>query len=305
MDNDYDLLTDDARFAPPQPQPNHRMEVRDGGAFGGSPLDRLNNRRDDPSFVRACLSSPAVRVLLVDGDKRLLSRSSAKDATDTCLGWLDRGALTGLPVDLSARTTLLLGCHDDVYYLAARVSDSDVSSVPGGAAAFKSLRDMVTVLAREDAAIAAHAVSLFFFHERHAFCGLCGAPTTPEQGGTRLRCVMNPRGEKADVIRGTAGRDGHADGTCSGVWFPRIDVVTIMLVVSRGGDQCLLGRSARFRPGMYSCLAVRLSIPLLLGYEALTQFVFHASVRVTTERFADFFFFFGSPFARYPRAGLS
>lgn len=239
-----------------------QYRMRDGGAFGGSPLDRLNNSRSDPTFVLSCLQSPSVRVLLVDCEKNLLSRPSFSPSTSTSLLFLDRSDLTNLTIDLlSPTTTLLLGRRDGVHYLATRVLDAEVPTVPGGASAFRPLRDLVAVLPREDAAIAAHAVSLFFFHERHAFCGLCGARTAPEHGGTRLRCVENPRGENTAVIRGEKGRDGHADGTCSGVWFPRIDVVAIVLVVSQAGDRCLLGRSPKFRHGMYSCLAVRFISP--------------------------------------------
>ena len=40
---------------------------------------------------------------------------------------------------------------------------------------------------------------------------------------------------------------------CGAEHFPRIDPVTIMLIVR--GDQCLLGRQPRFPPGMFSALA--------------------------------------------------
>ena len=40
---------------------------------------------------------------------------------------------------------------------------------------------------------------------------------------------------------------------CGAEHFPRTDPVVIMLAID--GDRCLLGRQARFAPGMYSCLA--------------------------------------------------
>ena len=40
---------------------------------------------------------------------------------------------------------------------------------------------------------------------------------------------------------------------CGAEHFPRTDPVVIMLAID--GERCLLGRQARFAPGMYSCLA--------------------------------------------------
>lgn len=226
------------------------MEVRDGGAFGGSPLDRMNNLRAAPDFARNCLDSPSIRVLVVDDAMRILVRP----APAARIGWLDRQAASDSPVDLAAPSTLVLGRLDSTVYFAARVPAGAAAAFPGGAESFRALRGLAPELSRDEAAIAAHATSLFFFHARHRFCGSCGAETVPEQGGTRLRCSKNPRGESSAVIRG-GGRDGHDDGSCSGVWFPRIDAVSIMLVVSADSGRCLLGRAARFRPGMWSCLA--------------------------------------------------
>jgi NAD+ diphosphatase len=236
------------------------MEVRHGGAFGGSPLDRMNQKRGDPAFLRECLEAPAIRVMAVDASKRILVRL----APSAALGWLDRDSLSELPIDLADPSTLLLGSQNGVVYFAARVLCDDPEALPGGEKSFRSLRSLVAELPEEDAAIAAHAISLCYFHDRHRFCGSCGAATTPEQGGTRLRCRRNLRGESTAVLHG-GGRDGHDDGSCSGVWFPRIDCVSIMLVVSSDGNRCLMGRASRFRSKMWSCLAVRLPADAMSG----------------------------------------
>jgi NAD+ diphosphatase len=229
---------------------NINLEVRHGGAFGGSPLDRMNSVRASPHFLKDCLDSPSIRVLLVDSRMRLLVRPSPV----ACIGWLDRKAMCDSPVDLAQPSTVVLGSKDGTIYFAARLPTVETGAFPGGDKSFLSLRSLVADLSAEEAAIAAQAVSLFFFHSRHKFCGSCGHETVPEHGGTRLRCVKNMRGESFAVIRGGS-NDGHPDGSCSGMWFPRIDCVSIMLVVSNDGTKCLLGRAGRFRPGMWSCLA--------------------------------------------------
>lgn len=101
--------------------------------------------------------------------------------------------------------------------------------------------------------MAAHARALFEFHTRHAFCGTCGSPTIPEQGGTRRRCERNIA---PDAVENTMGKDKEEkESMCMGMWFPRTDPVVIMLVVDVTGESVLLGRQKRFAGGLFSCLA--------------------------------------------------
>jgi NAD+ diphosphatase len=76
----------------------------------------------------------------------------------------------------------------------------------------------------------AEAKAVLHWHARHRFCPNCGAPTEPVCGGWRRDCAK-----------------------CGTQHFPRTDPVVIMLAVD--GETCLLGRSPRFAPTMWSCLA--------------------------------------------------
>jgi NAD+ diphosphatase len=76
----------------------------------------------------------------------------------------------------------------------------------------------------------AEGKALLNWHARHRFCPNCGAPTQPVEGGWRRDCPG-----------------------CTLQHFPRTDPVAIMLAVD--GERCVLGRSHRFQPGMWSCLA--------------------------------------------------
>lgn len=76
----------------------------------------------------------------------------------------------------------------------------------------------------------AEAKALLHWHARHRFCANCGQPTNITDGGWRRDCPA-----------------------CSAQHFPRTDPVAIMLTID--GDNCLLGRSARFASTMWSCLA--------------------------------------------------
>jgi NAD+ diphosphatase len=76
----------------------------------------------------------------------------------------------------------------------------------------------------------AEAKAVIGWHARHRFCPNCGAATRPVQGGWRRDCP-----------------------SCEAEHFPRTDPVVIMLAID--GEYCLLGRSPRFAPNMWSCLA--------------------------------------------------
>jgi NAD+ diphosphatase len=76
----------------------------------------------------------------------------------------------------------------------------------------------------------AEAKAVLNWHARHRFCANCGAATRVVCGGWKRECP-----------------------NCGTEHFPRTDPVAIMLIVA--GDSCLLGRSPRFAPTMWSCLA--------------------------------------------------
>ncbi len=76
----------------------------------------------------------------------------------------------------------------------------------------------------------AEAKAVLGWHARHRFCPNCGAPTQSVMAGWRRDCPK-----------------------CETQHFPRTDPVVIMLAVD--GERCLLGRSPRFVPTMWSCLA--------------------------------------------------
>ncbi len=124
--------------------------------------------------------------------------------------------------DLPA-TAILLGAHEDVTYFAESIED------PEGA----PLADLRTAGPQQSAGMAslmALARAMTWWHARHRYCGACGCATTTKDGGFRLRCDR-----------------------CSIDHHPRVDPAMIVLVTR--GDACLLARSARFPPGMYSTLA--------------------------------------------------
>jgi NAD+ diphosphatase len=92
------------------------------------------------------------------------------------------------------------------------------------------LREAVAVLPLREGGVLAYAAGIVNWHRRHRFCSVCGAPTSPREGGEVRHCER-------------CGTDHH----------PRLDPVVIMLVVD--GDRVLLGRQHSWPEKRYSALA--------------------------------------------------
>ncbi|XP_041365582.1 LOW QUALITY PROTEIN: NAD-capped RNA hydrolase NUDT12-like [Gigantopelta aegis] len=93
------------------------------------------------------------------------------------------------------------------------------------------------LLAETDAGIFAEARSVLTCHNRYSFCATCGSSTSVR--------------ESRPLIREDCRSGKGIHNTC----YPRIDPSLIMLVVSKDGKRCLLGKKNSFPPKMYSCLA--------------------------------------------------
>ncbi|KAB1072126.1 NAD(+) diphosphatase [Methylobacterium planeticum] len=191
-----------------------------GLGYAQSRLQRHFGEQDEAAIPG--LDAPGARFVLLAGDRVVLTRPGSS--------LLDGETAARAP---ERAFTLFLGRLDGDPVFAAAIP-------PEAADGFEADRAFRTLdlrsIAAEDA-VAAHelgllatAKSLLAWHARHGFCANCGTATLLRAGGFRRECP-----------------------TCEAHHFPRTDPVVIMLI--RRGDACLLGRSPRFKEGMYSCLA--------------------------------------------------
>jgi NAD+ diphosphatase len=180
-------------------------------------LDRAAHRRRDADWLARARNDPATRVVLLS--ELLIPALGPEDAPA-----LHAPALAELGAALPPES-IFLGERDGVAWFACEVGDA--MPVAGR---MVELRSISLLLPADDAATAAYARALAHWHRGHRFCGHCGGITEPVQAGHARHCP-------------SCGRDS----------FPRTDPAVIVLVTH--GDQCLLGRSPRFPPGMYSTLA--------------------------------------------------
>jgi NAD+ diphosphatase len=206
------------RFPPPVPRPE--ADAAFGPAFTGLALDRAEQQRRDPVWVRERRADPSSRAVIASEDRVLLEAG-------------EETALARRPLPDEAVDAVLLGLEADGAALFALDRDAVVPTglkVGEDEVRMASLRDAGARLSRSEGGLAAYAVALLNWHRRHRFCANCGAQSEIAEAGYTRRC---PR--------------------CQATHFPRLDPVVIMLVEHAG--RVLLGRHVRWPAGRYSALA--------------------------------------------------
>lgn len=190
----------------------------------GAGPDRRADLRNEPEELRALLSDASTRILgLTEG--RLLTVKT--DDGNIAPRWLQPADVP----DLDVESALFLGFSGSAAVFAVDVSDPGVPPNWGDVTS-ADLRRTGPLLSEEDASLWAYARALAWWHRRHRFCPVCGAATRTVDGGHRRVCTAE---------------------ACGSEQHPRTDPAVIVLVTH--GEQCLLARSPRFPPGMYSALA--------------------------------------------------
>lgn len=190
--------------------------------FAGNRLDRQSEKRGDDA-VEAALADPHARIMLMGNGRLFL-----KLHTGGFDPFFKADELAAWKAD--PRQAILLGLDAEGPMLAAP-SEFDTEQMPDGVKAidFRSVY-VQALLDTERAGALAQAISLIGWNQSHRFCGRCGTETRMAAGGMKRVCP-----------------------NCGAEHFPRTDPVAIMLAVRP--DHCLLGRSPRFAPNMYSALA--------------------------------------------------
>jgi NAD+ diphosphatase len=175
--------------------------------FTGAGLDRADRLRLDEARLSELAASLEARLLRLSGLDPDLDEEGR-------LGWTEM---------LDVEEHIFLGLRDGTPLFAPLVR-----AEPGQRA--WAVFGLLNRMAAEDTAVWGTARSLIEWHNRHLFCGACGAPARPFRGGWGRRCTG-----------------------CGLEHFPRVDPVVIMLAEHDG--RVLLGRQPQYPPGRYSALA--------------------------------------------------
>jgi NAD+ diphosphatase len=205
------------------PRPDLGPEPRLG--YTASNIARVAERRADVSFLAACEANERAGTYAIGGELVVLKKGAG--VHDPLFSPVEARRLGG------AAEIVFLGLSDGAPRFAIGLDPKDIETLKA--------RDDLLVLDLRSIAVSglvdadhlpplAEGKALLHWHARHRFCPNCGASTHVIEGGWRRDCP-----------------------SCKAQHFPRTDPVAIMLAVK--GERCLLGRSHRFQPGMWSCLA--------------------------------------------------
>ncbi len=203
--------------------------------FGAEPAQRLSHRRDDREWLDTQLHAVETCFVPVWRARNLVRMEGPGAAAAHCVNLralLEAGA--------DRDELVFLGISGGrAYFSAALPADADPAALIGSSAtSFADLREMGGLLTPAEAFLFSFAGGMALWHERHRYCGSCGAPTISETGGHVRACSAQICGTK------------H---------FPRTDPAVIVLTLAgKPGDaaqRCLLGRPRHWAPGLYSTVA--------------------------------------------------
>jgi NAD+ diphosphatase len=205
--------------------PRHDLGPKPRLGYAASLLERVAERRADAAALAALEVDPRARTYVVGGELVALRRAAQlhdplfTPAEARQLGRTGECAFLGLLME-APRFAIALD-PADIEALKARDEFvvTDLRSI--------AMRELVDA---DHLPPLAEGKALLNWHLRHRHCSSCGAATALVEGGWRRDCPA-----------------------CRAQHFPRTDPVVIMLPVA--GERCVLGRSPRFQPGMWSCLA--------------------------------------------------
>ncbi|HEY6758322.1 MAG TPA: NAD(+) diphosphatase [Baekduia sp.] len=121
------------------------------------------------------------------------------------------------------------GDRRDAVFLGLDDAGAPVFAIEREGVELTGLRDLAVSLPGAELGTIAYASAMRAWARATRFCGVCGLPTEPREGGHVRVCA-----------------NGHSH-------HPRTDPVVIMLVTD--GDRAVLGRQATWPAGRYSALA--------------------------------------------------
>ncbi len=185
--------------------------------YSANGFDRAGERRSDAAWIAAARADRQSLVVPLSGLRVLVD--GPDDAPRALLA-------TAAELDLAlGEGSVFLGLLEGRPVFSVEADERSL-----GTAHYVELRSVGTLLPAAEGGLLAYARAMAHWHARHRYCGACGTENGIDQGGHARRCPA-----------------------CGNETFPRTDPAVIVLVTH--GDRCLLGRSARFPPGMYSTFA--------------------------------------------------
>jgi NAD+ diphosphatase len=193
--------------------------------YAASPIDRAAALRNDDAALKKFSEHERAGVYVIGGELVVLKGTG--EESDPLFSSAEARALG------SARENVFLGLLGDAPRFGLGLDPAAVEQLKArNDLKMTDLRSIAVqgLVGEQHLPPLAEAKAMLAWHARHRFCPNCGAATKVVEAGWRRDCPV-----------------------CAAVHFPRTDPVVIMLAIS--GERCVLGRSRRFAPTMWSCLA--------------------------------------------------
>lgn len=189
--------------------------------FSGG-LNRAAEHRRDAGWIAERIGDPGTRFVPVWEHRTLFGRGESRAA------WVTPEGAAPL---LATSFAIFLGESEGAAYFAVPVDEAAAATV-AETGEWGDLRGHAVAMEPGEASLLAYARGMAYWHARHPFCGVCGAPAEPRDAG-HVRACTRPE--------------------CGAQHFPRTDPAMIVRVEHEG--RCLMGRQATWEPGMWSVLA--------------------------------------------------
>ena len=193
--------------------------------YANSRIERAAEKRPDDAALAAYAADPRAMSYVIGWD--LIVMKKGEPVSDPLFTMAQARAMDG------AAETIFLGLIDGAPRFGVGITQPSAEALKArDGFHVTDLRSIAVqgLVMPDHLPPIAEAKAVLHWHARHRFCPNCGAATHPVSGGWKRDCPQ-----------------------CKTEHFPRTDPVVIMLAID--GNRCLLGRSPRFVPTMWSCLA--------------------------------------------------
>lgn len=194
-------------------------------AFSGNLLNRFSERRT-AHCIEDALSDPNARLIVISDGKLVRRDIECESSAIFTAQYLPE-------LNAHHSTIVLLGWDAEKRPWLAAHSTYNEDELPTGFIIVDFRQAYIQgLLPPHELGMLAQGGALLAWHLSHRFCSRCGTESHIKDGGYKRVCP-----------------------NCNMEHFPRTDPVVIMLTITPDNKKCLLGRSAHFPDGMYSCLA--------------------------------------------------
>src|SRR5690349_821126 len=160
--------------------------------LAGAYIERAAHHRKDSAWLTQALNDPGSLYVPLWRARSLITRSTTTITQHGLNALLierrdERFAV--LEPQLHSAAPTFLGLFRGRACFAIGLDDAQPPPAFSDAE-FQELRTLLGSLDREEAGLLAYARALITWRDRHRFCGKCGAPTQPINGGHAMQCTQ-------------------------------------------------------------------------------------------------------------------